>query len=693
MNFKFLYAFAGVMFFTTAVQAGDTLNIERELGRPGVKLLAVDVYATWCKPCMEAMPKWRALRDKYRDQGLRVIMVHTQDPSSPCGEGVKDFADDVICDEKGYMAKWLRVRDELPSAFLWSWQGNMLVKTGHYDKVESEVKRYLDSVPRVVVEAKSAKSLILDSNLRDLVRAELKRASKFTLVATDEERALAAKIRKESFKGNYRKSKRCKLGQELSANASLQVSIRGKKRRRNLNLNLFSAESGCSLGMVSVPYNPMSEIASVQEGVDKLMSQLRASAIEMPSAVGKERNLKQAGFGVDLSAISIANVEELELGEVSFDVGGANIEFLEAWVKFEETIKSAASMDKQRGLSFNAKFSAWAKVIAFMLPKVPDSFRDAYASRLSQARVRKKAWGEADEAKRKADVTLAQATAKYEADRSKLNRLMKLPDSLVTPAQKEAYQDEFDAAYALYLAEKERRANTPVEGMVIIPGGKFWMGCHPKTDNACRRDEKPGHTVYLDAYKIDTTEVTAGDYRACVDAGACRYNGGTRSYHTYNNNLDDHPINYVNHADAKTYCKWLGKRLPTEAEWEKAARGTDGRKYPWGNEAPTCEMAVMDGCPGDTQPVGSLNAGASPYGAMDMAGNLWEWTADWYGSRYYDQTPAGGWVNPEGPDSASYRVLRGGSFRFPNTDALRASNRYSRYPGARLNDYGFRCAQ
>ena len=107
-----------LMLTASPALVGNTLNIERELSRPGVKLLAVDVYATWCEPCMKAMPKWRALRDKYRDQGLRVIMVHTQDPSKPCGEGVKEFADDVICDEKGYMAKWLRVRDELPSAFL-----------------------------------------------------------------------------------------------------------------------------------------------------------------------------------------------------------------------------------------------------------------------------------------------------------------------------------------------------------------------------------------------------------------------------------------------------------------------------------------------------------------------------------------------------------------------------------------------
>jgi len=196
--------------------------------------------------------------------------------------------------------------------------------------------------------------------------------------------------------------------------------------------------------------------------------------------------------------------------------------------------------------------------------------------------------------------------------------------------------------------------------MAFVPAGDFTYGS--------------GETRTTGAFFIDIHEVTAGQYKACVDADGCQYNGGTGSYHTYNNGKDNHPINYVSWHEAVAYCAWKGKRLPTEVEWEKAARGTDGRTYPWGNDAPTCDYAVMNGCAGDTQPVGSKEGGKSPYGAYDMAGNVWEWTNSWYSS------------------NQSYRVLRGGSF-VDNELLLRSSSRDLSFPTYRNLDYGFRCSQ
>ncbi len=205
--------------------------------------------------------------------------------------------------------------------------------------------------------------------------------------------------------------------------------------------------------------------------------------------------------------------------------------------------------------------------------------------------------------------------------------------------------------------------------MVSVPAGEFWMGCHA-TDSECVGDEKPGRMVYLDAFKIDKTEVTVDAYAACVNAGICSAPDTTSQYCvTEHNNWgksgrDNHPVNCVDWFQADAYCRWGGKQLPTEAQWEKAARGTDGRIYPWGNKVASCTHAVMDdggqGCGTNlSNSVGSKPAGASPYGALDMSGNVWEWTADWYDSGYDASSPS---RNPTGPSSGSDRVFRGGGF-------------------------------
>ena len=233
--------------------------------------------------------------------------------------------------------------------------------------------------------------------------------------------------------------------------------------------------------------------------------------------------------------------------------------------------------------------------------------------------------------------------------------------------------------------------------MVPVPAGNFWMGCNncagsTVNDASCADDEYPYHEVYLDAYEIDKTEVTADHYAACESAGGCTPAGTQDPTCTWQKvGMGDHPINCATWDQVGEYCSWAGKRLCTEAEWEKAARGdceknggpsnckAQSRKYPWEEGTPGCELAVMNECDGDTQNVCSCSPkGDSPYGLCDMAGNVWEWVSDGYQKDYYCADPAAAdypdcqqcswpgspqpWANPPGPVDCSIRVYRGGSF-------------------------------
>ncbi|MDP2965908.1 MAG: SUMF1/EgtB/PvdO family nonheme iron enzyme [Pelolinea sp.] len=189
---------------------------------------------------------------------------------------------------------------------------------------------------------------------------------------------------------------------------------------------------------------------------------------------------------------------------------------------------------------------------------------------------------------------------------------------------------------------------SPNDGMVMVyvPAGEFEMGYEDGKAN-----EKPVHSVYLDTFWIVQTEVTNGKYLICLADGICtqpvqgahralRHNSSSRDFYYGNLGYNDYPAVYMNRAQAEEYCRWAGKRQPTEAEWEKAARGTDGRLYPWGNEPPNETLLNYNGIIGDNTKVGSYPTGASPYGALDMAGNVWEWTADYYSEDYYSKSPA-----------------------------------------------------
>lgn len=230
---------------------------------------------------------------------------------------------------------------------------------------------------------------------------------------------------------------------------------------------------------------------------------------------------------------------------------------------------------------------------------------------------------------------------------------------------------------------------------VCVPEGEFQMGSEIGEDN-----QKPVHSVWLDAFWIDRTEVTSAMYQKCVQDGVCSELSSVFEYYgnDYYSKYADHPVIYNDWDQAKTYCEWAGKRLPSEAEWEKAARGTDGRMYPWGNDNPSCSLENFNhgepalspyhGCAGTTNVVGSYPLGASPYGALDMAGNVWEWVNDWYGDQYYSVSP---YRNPPGPSFGDVHILRGGSW-YNFAKVTSASLRAWFAPTFPMMGIGFRCA-
>jgi formylglycine-generating enzyme required for sulfatase activity len=247
-----------------------------------------------------------------------------------------------------------------------------------------------------------------------------------------------------------------------------------------------------------------------------------------------------------------------------------------------------------------------------------------------------------------------------------------------------------------------------MDGMtqLLVPAGSVYMG---GLDVLLENDEIPAHHVQLDAYWIDQVEVTNGMYQLCVNTEACRQPAKTNSDNQAEyfgpSEFRDYPVINVSWFDANAYCQWAGRRLPSEAEWERAARGDDMRTFPWGDELPNANNSNSLNIVGDTSRVGSYAQGASPFGALDMVGNVWEWVADYYDSNYYTQSSD---TNPTGPENAvlnHLRVIRGGSFQDdlvslripnrgyeigPNPNAVQGQDAYYGRSSVKI---GFRCVQ
>ncbi len=259
------------------------------------------------------------------------------------------------------------------------------------------------------------------------------------------------------------------------------------------------------------------------------------------------------------------------------------------------------------------------------------------------------------------------------------------PGETQLPPATEAQAPTTDTPPAAPTATAPAAATVP-PNMLLLPAGAFQMG-----SAAGAADEQPVHAVKLDAFFIDTFEVTNARYQACLNDGGCtalRQNGSeTRGAYFANPEFNEFPVVSPTWDQARAYCLWDGgKRLPTEAEWEYAATGGDGRRFPWGNDF---DANLVPSSAPDTVAIGSFPGNASPFGPLDMAGNVLEWVADVYDSNFYAESPE---VNPQGPGAGADRVLRGGSFGTTNGAVYTTTRRFHLAPNTSEVDVGFRCA-
>ena len=327
---------------------------------------------------------------------------------------------------------------------------------------------------------------------------------------------------------------------------------------------------------------------------------------------------------------------------------------------------------------------AWACAEEHYQTSLELNLKSSVAPLATQRRHKAKVWRLLDEGKQAiTDPDASPTTFTKAEDRLDLASKLGLDDeqrALYDQLHERVQQERYRSREKTVLAQSHEQS------MAVVPAGEFIMG-----SSMGEADEQPVHWVYVETFFMDKYQVSVGQYARFLEATSQEappdWSIMNRSQH------QKRPIANVDWPEAKAYCTWAGKRLPTEAEWEKAARGTDGRTYPWGNEHPTKFFANVSRDNWNNHsaltPVGTFEGGKSPYGIYDMAGNVWEWVNDWYDPDYYKTSPS---KNPTGPSTGESKVIRGGSWG-SGPEALRSADREIHVPSFRGLGTGFRCAK
>ncbi|MEO1231199.1 MAG: SUMF1/EgtB/PvdO family nonheme iron enzyme [Myxococcota bacterium] len=454
------------------------------------------------------------------------------------------------------------------------------------------------------------------------------------MASASERRALRA-LARASFRPGSDEALRCEIGRAVSPNSVLEAAvIRGGQQ---IQLGLLSAESQCRTHDVYAAWDPRDPGRSVARVVAKLLASIRRPEIELPAAAQPVR----------------AAVEPAPIPAEPAPIPAEVPQPAPAATRLDHLISRAE-----------------ARLPPETEPETETEPREPVDPSLLQEdwrRVR----------------SLVVRTQLPPPERIEL-----LEEYLRGSFPEDAYAP---AARRLLAALKAKREPLEVLGMIKVPGGRFRIGCRSNKDVGCRKDERPSQEAHLPTFYIDRTEVTIEAYRACVEAGVCKPPKylpthpdlpplAAKECNYAHPKRAGHPVNCVSSEDAEGFCAFMGKRLPTELEWEKAARGTDGRLYPWGNHKPTCDLVHFydrkqrRGCGLERSTrAKSGRKGASPYGVVHMAGNLDEWTA----------------TAPSGRSES--RWVKGGNWVL-DENWMRPSRRSSVPASLRSSTIGFRCA-
>ncbi len=760
--------------------ARDGLNVDAWLQRPGVKLLAVEFYATWCEPCMEAVPKWNALQEKYRAQGLRLVVVAVKDAKAAQCANVGWAPDEELCDLSGRLLESFGGAKTLPSAFLWSWQGGLLVRRGHVAEVEQVVERYLKTNPRVLVEAFDARGKP-DDTLREQVRTMISLEGKLTVVATDEERRALRALKRKSHDPGRAQKQRCDLGQEVSANSRLVARRIGRGKQARLVLSLLSVEQACQVAAQDVPWQHKNAAASVREAVGALLVGMRRPA-QMPfgkrpppavaadPGAGKDRVIGGGGDSWDptadagpavvvkfvsdppgavvlvdgelacegatpCSAEVAAGRHTVQMQKKRYEKRSAVLE-LKAHGEVSWTLSPDFAVLKvttePSGLQIAVGPTAKATSAKGRSPLARLELRpgrhavvvdDRCYARAGREIVVKKGESRTLHLAPQPRPSAVKVSARdgdgnaLEADVYVDGRQVgRAPGTFKVPvcSKQVEVRHRKHGAYkaALTLREKQvakvvatigapmraaaSAAGAAPKGFVRIPAGEYQMGS-PASEKGRYDDEGPRHRVRITRpFLLQATEVTQAQYKAVMGSNPSHFSSCGSTC----------PVENVSWLDAVAYCNALsakagltacyqvsgktarfaglscrGYRLPTEAEWEYAARaGTSGARY-----ASLDAAAWHGGNSGSkTHSVGGKRPNA--WGLYDMLGNVWEWTHDWFG-KYESRAVS----DPTGPSGGSFRVLRGCSWHSSARFCRAALRRFT--PGNRGQNLGFRPAR